>query len=139
MDHWVVVPEEPGFVGDCTVVDTATSPPTIERAHFVFTRHPTDGLIGAGPLVLVDRETAEALEDNVFGEVSLHPADLDTDPASGLLQVPGFVWCQVHGQAGMLDIGLAEDGRLVMSGQALLVFHSFGGGIENATISEWLG
>jgi len=39
----------------------------------------------------------------------------------------------------MLDIGLTEDGRLVMSGQALLVFHSFGGGIDNATISEWLG
>ncbi|WP_156666012.1 hypothetical protein [Rhodococcus qingshengii] len=31
---------------------------------------------------------------------------------------------------------LAEDGRLVMSGQALLVIHSFGGGIENATASE---
>ena len=70
MDHWVVVPEQPGFVGDRTVVDTATSPPTVERAHFVFTRQPTDGLIGAGLLVLVDRETAEALEDNVFGEVS---------------------------------------------------------------------
>ncbi|OYD61210.1 hypothetical protein [Rhodococcus sp. OK302] len=137
MDHWIVIPEQPGIVGERTVVDTSTHPPTVDRAHFVFTRPPVDGLIGAGPLLLVDREAAEALEDNVFGEVSLHSADLDTDPASGLVQVPDYVWCQVHGEAGMLDIGLTDDGRLVTSGQALLVLHTFGGGIENATITEW--
>ena len=50
-------------------------------------------------------------------------------------QLPIFAWLRVEGTAGEDDFGIASDGRLVVSGNALRVLR--GVGISQALVTEF--
>ncbi|GGP38466.1 hypothetical protein [Saccharothrix coeruleofusca] len=132
-------PEVAGELVDGTVLDAAASPPRVESVHFEITEWLGDDLVTSFPVFLVSEELATELVEGGLDGFRVRQATVTvTDEAQELLEgraVPTFRWLDVTGQAGVDDVGVTEQGELVVSEEVLELFQA--GTLENCEVERY--
>lgn len=139
MEFYRLEPEVAGVLGEGTVIDAAAHPPRIEAVHYEITDWAGDDLVEAFPVYLVTDDLADTLVDSGLDAFRVRRATVTlSDEAQELLEgreLPTFHWLEVTGQAGVDDLGVTDQGQLVVSEQALDLFQ--GGTLENCEIDRF--
>lgn len=125
MAYFVLEPEVAGGLGPHTVMDRSVHPPVVTKLHYVFDGWLGDEIVESFPCFIVTVSLLEKLEDaRLTGfevdelEVSASDEFRDLLPETVL---PKFVWLKVVGTAGMADVGMSRDHRLVVSDAAMRI------------------
>lgn len=132
-------PEVAGELVEGTVLDASASPPRVEAVHFEITEWLGDDLVTSFPVFLVSEELATELVEAGLGAFRVRQAAVTvSDEAQELLEgraVPTFRWLDVTGQAGVDDVGVTEQGELVVSEEVLELLQ--GGTLENCEVERY--
>ena len=129
MPYYALEPEVAGHLGDHAVVDRSVHPPVVERLHYEFDGWLGDDLLESFPCFIVTKGLRKRLGEAglsgcQFDGVEVSKSDLfeEIHPDRGL---PEFVWLKAVGRAGIDDVGLSPDHRLVVSQRALEILKTF--------------
>jgi hypothetical protein len=121
----VLEPEVAGDLGQASVLDYSTQPPTVLKLQYEFNVWLGDDLLTSHPCFIVTRRLRTALDKLAgtgyrFDDVEITTAE-GFDEISPHTELPHFYWMKVHGVAGLDDAGLTKDQRLVVSDRFLSV------------------
>jgi hypothetical protein len=139
MQYFYIEPEVAGGLGSSTLLDSTVHPPVVERLEYCFDGWQGDALLESFPCFITTESLAAQLMSSSMsgiqlGHVSITKSRefLELYPHRSL---PVFVWLRVTGQAGNDDLGIAVDGRLVVSDRALTILKAFG--ISHSLVEEF--
>lgn len=123
-----------------TEVDATTAPVTVRRLHYEFEGWFGDCLVASDEVYVLEESAADELVARRFSGFDLRDAIISTsDVFDELLPdvvLPKFVWLDVTGVAGVDDLGLEPDGRLVVAANVLTVLRKHG--IDNCGIERYI-
>lgn len=138
MHYFYIEPEVAGGLGDSTVLDSSVHPPVVEHLEYCFDEWQGDALLESFPCFIATESLAAQLMSSPLSGFQFEQVTITKSPVFKELysnhSLPAFVWLQLTGQAGKNDFGLATDGRLVVSANALKVLMASGIGhssVEN--------
>ncbi|MEE4127064.1 hypothetical protein [Pseudomonas viridiflava] len=127
--YFYMEPEVAGGLGESTILDTSYHPPKIEKLEYRFDAWLGDDILETFPCHIVTIELAKSIKEKNLTGVSFSPVKisksdcfLETYPN---LELPEFQWMLVYGVAGIDDLGLSKDYRLVVSNLALSLLRKF--------------
>ena len=132
--YYALEPEVAGGLGDGSVIDHSTDPPTVLRLEYELGfGWQGDELLETYPCFIIsDRLYAALLASHATGyrvdEVLVTEDEQLGDLGASYGDLPAFRWLKVEGAAGEDDLGIGTDGRLVVSQRALDALSS---GIRN--------
>jgi hypothetical protein len=139
--YYILEPEVAGGLGELTVMDSSKHPPEVTKLHYEFEGWLGDEILETFPCYIVTSEVRDALEKQPVTGCSFEEATISILPVFREIYsdryLPSFRWLKVHGTAGKDDIGLAADGRIVVSDAALAVLRRFR--LDHCEVSEWQG
>lgn len=139
MMFYKIEPEVSGGMGEGTVIDSSVHPPIVTCLHYCFDDWLGDSLIESFPCFLVTAEAASKIEQAKLTGADFKNARISTSEVFDELNpgqtLPKFLWLDLYGAPGDDDLGIAADGRLVLSEQALAVFMELG--IQHAIVSPF--
>lgn len=122
-------PEVAGQLGAQTVMDTTTHPPVVSALEYQFDGWLGSDILTAFPCYIVTeplyhRLHAAPLHGYTFDTVHVTRSTLFDDlyPQRSL---PVFFWLKVHGQPHRDDMGVTEDGRLIISSATLALLREW--------------
>lgn len=128
MKFYTLSPEVAGYLGRNTVMSRHQHPPIVSKLHFEFAGWLGDDLLESFPCFVVTKRLAELLENKGLSgyelkdlEVSLSDEFRELYPGR---ELPPFRWLDVKGKAGIDDIGLDKNARLVVSQDVLDLLQS---------------
>jgi hypothetical protein len=128
MRFYFIEPCETPELGENTVLDTTTHPPTVKCLHVELDYWDDDDLISCYPAYLVSERCGKALESSGATGYTLAPAEVAKSEQFELFEptkiIPRFLWFNVTGEAAKDDIGLLPVGRLIVSERALRALKS---------------
>ena len=135
---YFVAPEVAGGLGPGSILDNNSFPPIVSVLEYRFDGWLGDDLLEVFPCFIVTRPLKEALAKSSltgfqFANVLVSKSDTFDELYPGR-NLPDFSWLQVKGKARLDDIGITEDGRLVLSSQTMKLLTNFN--LHNAEISE---
>ncbi|MEZ5958508.1 MAG: hypothetical protein R3C27_15000 [Hyphomonadaceae bacterium] len=140
-EHCYIEPEVAGGLGKRTVIDTSVHPPVVSKLHYEMDGWLGDSILESFPSFIVTEALKEALEQLGASGMSFDEAEVTTSGQFRALHprqtLPKFVWLKVQGTAGVDDLALADDGRLVVSARALEVMQKHGA--DNAVVEAFGG
>ena len=127
--HYVVEPEVAGSLGDSSQIDTSAHPPIVSELEYRFDGWLGDDLLETFPCFIVTERLRDALQQASvtgarFADVTVTTSDTFRELYPDR-ELPRFFWMQVHGQAGIDDIGLGADYRLVISADVLGILKQY--------------
>lgn len=130
MQYFYIEPEVAGGLGDSTVLDASVHPPVVARLEYYFDEWQGDSLLESFPCFIVTESLAAQLMSTPlsgfkFEQVSITKSSVYQELYSDR-SLPAFVWLRLTGLAGKDDFGLAADGRLVVSANALKILMASG-------------
>lgn len=138
--YFLVEPEVAGGLGPNTVLDASVHPPVVSRLHYEFHGWLGDVLLETFPCFIVTEDARERLVDSSFTGARFDEVEISVSGQFEKLypemQLPGFAWLRVIGEAGNTDFGTITDGRLVMSQRAIDLLKGLG--LSNALIEPIL-
>jgi|SRR6185503_1458840 len=116
-------------MGDNTVADTSVHPPRVARLHLELADWLGDDLLESFPCFVVSDRLARALRASTLTGFVLDDVEITRAPEFDEF-LPGialsvFRWLKVEGRAGVDDLGLAADHRLVVSDEVLTMLRRF--------------
>jgi len=116
---YFVDPEVAGGLGDSTVMDTSIHPPVVHELEYKFEDWLGDELLESFPCFIVTESLAEKISANKISGFSLDKVSISTSEEFYELQpdvsLPKFLWLKITGKAGVDDLGISDDFRLVVS------------------------
>jgi hypothetical protein len=122
-------------------MDVSTHPPIVKKLHYEFDGWLGDAILASFPIFIVTDGAMQALQSIgatgvTFDEVEVTTSNefRDLYPDQSL---PTFVWLKPLGRAGQDDVGVAPDGRLVISQRVYDVLDDIG--IPNALVEPFSG
>jgi hypothetical protein len=139
MRYYCLEPEVPGDIGDNTVADWTTHPPTVTKLHYEMEYPPDDALLASFPCWIATVATMNAIKSAaltgaIFDAVEVTMTEQLREFEPDLI-LPDFVWLKIDGKAGQDDFGVARKVRLVVSERALKLLKRFG--ISHAEITDY--
>lgn len=141
MEYFSVEPEVAGGLGSNTDLDTTVHPPRVRRLHYEFEDWLGDDLLETFPCFVVSQELADLIRASALDGVALAFLEVSVSAEGRELfdadRLPSFEWLQVTGEAGRHDVGVTENGRLVVSERAMRVIRQRT--IQNAIITPFNG
>ncbi len=126
---YVLEPEVAGDLGERSILDYSTQPPTVLKLHYEFNVWLGDDLLTTHPCFIVTDRLRAALDklggagycfDDV--EISTTEGFYDVSPR---IELPHFYWMKVYGVPGVDDTGLTEGASLVVSDRFLNLLRGF--------------
>jgi len=129
VEYWILEPEVAGGLGEGTLMDRRTHPPTVSRLHYAFQSWLGDALLTTFPCYIVTERVRQALARRAatgcaFDEVQV-TTEYPFDELHPGRRLPPFTWLKITGRAGVDDFGLSADHRLVVSSRALGCLREF--------------
>jgi hypothetical protein len=139
MKYFYVEPEVAGGLGRNTVLNRRAHPPIVSKLHYQFDGWLGDALLESFPCFVVtelakQRIQAAQLTGAAFDEVEVSKSD-QFQELYPTRQLPRFAWFRVAGRPGKDDLGIAPDGRLVVSERAIALLRELG--IAQASVVEF--
>jgi len=126
--YYLLEPEIAGELGPDTVMDPSVHPPRVSDLHYDLKGWLGDDLLESFPCYIVTDRCRDALENGGFSGCTFAPVRVTASDVFLELYpgraVPTFHWLKVDGIAGEDDLGVADDHRLVVSGDVLKVLRS---------------
>ena len=134
-----IEPEVSGGLGNDTIIDSTVHPPIIHRLHYEFAGWLEDDIIESFPCFLVTESLRIAFEKEklngfTFEDVKTSKSE-DFEELYPNKTLPKFYWIKIDGTAGINDLGISTDFRLVVSSKTFRVLKSFN--INNAEFEEF--
>lgn len=130
MKHYVLEPEVSGGLGASSELDTSCHPPIVRKLEYVFDGWQGDSLIESFPCFIVTAELGERMLQQQLTGFSLADVivtrSIEFNELGKHDDLPNFRWLQPSGLAGINDIALGTDFRLVVSERALALLRSHG-------------
>lgn len=122
-EYFFVEPEVAGELGEKTIMDTSIHPPIIEKLNYQFDGWLGDVLIESFPCFIITLDAGKKLQEArlsglKFDSVEVTKSDQFEDMYPGR-ELPDFVWLKPQGTAGIDDVAVGSDKRLVLSKRAL--------------------
>ena len=118
-DYWYVEPEEPGELGPATDIDMSTHPPLVSRLEYLMNVPPNDEILASFPCYVVSARVRARL--TALGATGCTFRSVTVTPGPGFerlwpsVRLPQYWWMDILGSAGVDDLGIAPDLRLVAS------------------------
>ncbi len=139
MRFMLVKPEVAGGFGQNTVINRGVHPPLVTRLEYRMDGWLGDALLESYPCFIITERVKESLEHAGctgirFGEVEVTKSEQFLE-VHGERVLPVFVRLFVDGRAGLDDLGLTSDSRLVVSESALRILRTHG--LSHAAIADW--
>ena len=142
MKFYKLDPEVAGGCGPNTAFTrTLGKPLVVHKLHYQFDGWLGDELLECSPCFIVTQRLADVLGSRELSGYELKQVEIST---SGQFrdyypdrQLPQFAWLGITGKAGVDDIGVDVDGRLVVSGRALEALKATQ--FDNCEVSEFGG
>lgn len=135
---FIIEPEVAGGFGDSTVLDTDVHPPVVSNLEYRFEEWLGDELLGSFPCFIITKSAARKLNESQLSGFTLGPVYVTKSAEFGALHphtsLPDFLRLEVKGTAGVDDLGLAADHRLVVSQACMDALRTFQ--LDNADIEE---
>jgi hypothetical protein len=127
--YHVLEPEVAGEIGQSTVIDHLTTPPSVSRLEYHFTTWLGDELLEAYPCFIISQRLQSALQSfagtgYTFADVIITRSQQFDELTNGI-QLPQFSWLKIHGRAGVDDAGTSKKGCLVVSDRLLNLLRHF--------------
>jgi hypothetical protein len=127
--YHLIEPEVAGEIGESTVIDHSTTPPTVSRLEYHFTTWLGDELLEAYPCFIVSQRLQSALQSlggtgYTFAEVLVTRSQQFEELVDGI-QLPQFCWLRLHGRAAVDDAETTKKGCLVVSDRFLNLLREF--------------
>jgi hypothetical protein len=125
----VLEPEVAGDLGQRSVLDYSTKPPTVLKLQYEFNVWLGDDLLTTHPCFIVTARLRAALDK--LGGTGYFFDDVEISTAEGFeenyphTELPRFYWMKIHGVPGVDDAGLTKDFRLVVSDRLLEVLRGY--------------
>ena len=139
MNFYIVEPEVAGGLGEHTLMDRTTQPPTVSKLLYNFDGWIGDVLLESFPCFIATKRAAEELKMAHSTGVEFSDVEITKSEQFRELypqrQLPEFLWLKVSGKAGTDDFGIHSDFRLVVSERILKLFQSQG--LKNAIIEPF--
>lgn len=139
MNFYEISPEVSGEIGERSIGDLSTWPPTVHQLDFLFHGWMGGCIVTSFPVFLVTSIVAKELgAEGLLGfdvaavTTSLSEEYLELYPHEGL---PDFRWLKIHGSAGIDDFFLTDQ-NLIVSERALAVLTRHGLG-RDTSVAEW--
>lgn len=129
MTYYHLEPEVAGGIGERTVLDRSGPRLKATSLHYEFDGWLGDDLLAGHPAFIATARLAEAIKQSKLSGVT--PSRMETSRSITFetiypgRQLPQFVWLKIGGKPGVDDFGLAGNGKLIVSGKALVVLKSF--------------
>ncbi|MBI1832500.1 MAG: hypothetical protein HYR84_13745 [Planctomycetes bacterium] len=126
----VLEPEVAGGLGEASVLDHSSQPPTVIHLDYEFMVWLGDDLVEANPCFIVTDRLATALKDfagtgYTFDDLTVSKDEQFDEVHPGLV-LPRFWRMTIHGKAGVDDAGLRlKDQTLVVSDRLLALLRIF--------------
>lgn len=132
---YILDPQVAGELGDGTVLDGSTHPPTVSKVDYVLDQPNADELIQSFPVFLVSaglgtRLQQAGLSGFNLADVSVRPSD-NYVALFGDAQHPQYLWMQVNGLPAGADCWLDTSFQLCVSDRMMSI-------IETAVLSDCL-
>ncbi len=136
--YYNLSPEVAGGLGERTVMDTSVHPPRVQRLHYEMAGWLGDELLESFPCFIVTARVRDALlglgaSGCTFDTVEISRSDTFEELYPDRM-LPPFYWLKVQGRAGVDDVGLSDDNRLVVSKRVLDLLRAFD--LANCDIRE---
>ena len=139
MRYHVLEPEVAGGFGGGTVMDRAVHPPEVNSLNFEFDGWLGDVLLESFPCFIATTDAVRELQKLSATGVQFNDFRITKSVQFQNIYpdrvLPKFRWLKVFGRAGVDDLGLASDSRLVVSDRVLNVLKPLG--ISNALIQDF--
>lgn len=136
---YIIEPEVAGGFGDSTVLDTDVHPPVVSHLEYRFEGWLGYELLESFPCFIITKSTARKLYESQLSGFTLGPVDVTKSAEFEALHphtsLPDFLRLEVKGTAGVDDLGLAADHRLVVSQACMDALRTFQ--LDNADIEEF--
>lgn len=136
---YFVDPEVAGGLGDSTVMDTSIHPPVVHELEYKFEDWLGDELLESFPCFIVTESLAEKISANKISGFSLDKVSISTSEEFYELQpdvsLPKFLWLKITGKAGIDDLGISDNFRLVVSERFKNLLES--SKLDNASIESF--
>jgi hypothetical protein len=139
MKYYILEPEVAGSLGKWTVINRGVHPPDVKTLDYEFDGWLGDVLLESFPCFIATIDAVKELQslpatgvrfDDVRITKSVQFQEMYPDRV-----LPTFKWLKVSGQAGIEDMGLAGDLRLVVSDRVLNALKPLG--LSNAVIQNF--
>lgn len=121
--YFVLEPEVAGGLGPNAILDTSVHPPVVSRLHYLFEGWLGDAIVESFPCFLVLESLAEQLTNAAVTGFEIADAEIETSEQFREhhpdVELPTFVWMKPVGVAGVDDVGLGPDHRVVVSEKVL--------------------
>lgn len=139
--YYYVEPEVAGGLGTNTVMNRDVHPPSVSLLHYHLDGWLGDAILESFPCFIATSTAKQELQavgstGARFDQVEVTTSDQFRELYPNR-QLPEFVWLKVEGKPGRDDLGIAPDGRLVVSERTLDVLRACG--ISQALIGEFTG
>jgi len=129
MKYYLLEPEVAGGIGDRTVLDRSGPRLKATSLHYEFDDWLGDDLLASSPCFIATRRLADEITLKKLTGVVLGNMETSRSITFETLnpgrQLPEFVWLKIDGKAGADDLGITENGKLIVSAKALAVLKSF--------------
>lgn len=122
MTYYLIEPEVAGGWGNEFEIDRATG--VVKRVHYVVADWLGDCIVTTSPVFLVLRETAGRMNEAGFTGFALDEALVTAADQHHILNpdgvLPDLVWLKVHGEPGVDDLGLVNNGTDLVVSQPVM-------------------
>lgn len=128
--YYLLEPEVAGGFGDNTVIDTTTHPPNVKHLHYELDGWLGDDLLETFPCYIVTVRLRNVISEVAKSGFSF--ADVEASKSKQFQEIfpertlPAFQWLKISGQAGLDDLGISDDYRLVVSEKVLAAMQENG-------------
>lgn len=133
-------PEVAGGLGRNTVRVRETHPPVVTQLHVEFEGWSGDDLLEVFPCLFATERLERLLRDHAFSGFERKPIETTTSYEFRELYpnvtLPNFVWLRIVGRAGVDEIGVDPEARLVVSNDVLRVLRTLR--LENCEVEEFV-
>jgi len=129
MRYYTLEPEVAGGLGERSVLDASTHPPTVSRLHYELEGWLGDDLLQSFPCFVVTARLKRALESIPASGCEFDSVEVTKSQTFAELypgrDLPEFFWLKPTGRAGLDDFGMSADHVLVASERALKCLRAF--------------
>ena len=137
--YYYVEPEVAGQLGEETEMDRSVHPPKVTHLQYEFHGWLGDDLLTTVSNYIVSEELMESITSSELTGCEVCNVEVAKSDEFKQLQsdtdLPDFYWLRIIGKAGEDDFGIADNNRLVVSEDALLLLEDVT--IDQAKITEY--
>ncbi len=138
MKYYYLEPEVAGGFGSETNLIPGPSRPTVTALHYVFDGWLGDEILESTPCFIVTERLAALIKSHDLTGANTAAVRIDRSEQFTDLhpntELPPFVWLKIHGEPGVDDFSMTDNGTLVVSERAWNVLRPFA---SQADVSDY--